>query len=182
MLTIIRRFLDRIGNLQLVGRNGMHRYNNQDHSMHTAMLAVENINGARHDLWHVNLEREYLEEKKEAVLPDEILMRAFARLDKLGFATALGVAVGLMIFLATFWLVIREGDGARNYMQLLSQYFPGYTVSRRGAFAGFGFGFTSGFLFGWLFAYLRNASLAFYIYRVKRRTEMMSFRDFVDQY
>jgi hypothetical protein len=37
-------------------------------------------------------------------------------------------------------------------------------------------------LFGWLFAYLRNASLAFYIYQVKRRTEMLSFSDFIDQY
>jgi len=55
-LKIIRHFLSRIDNLQLVGRNGMHRYNNQDHSMLTAMLAVENIYGARHDLWGVNVE------------------------------------------------------------------------------------------------------------------------------
>jgi len=79
MLQIIRPFLDRISNLQLVGRNGMHRYNNQDHSMQTAMLAVENIHGAHHDLWNVNLEREYLEEKKEEIpIPDEALVRAFA--------------------------------------------------------------------------------------------------------
>ena len=46
-----------------VGRNGMHRYNNQDHSMLTAMLAVENIlDGAGHDVWAVNVEEEYHEE------------------------------------------------------------------------------------------------------------------------
>ena len=49
-------------NLHLVGRNGMHRYNNQDHSMYTAMLTVENIHGADHDIWAVNVEEEYLEE------------------------------------------------------------------------------------------------------------------------
>jgi protoporphyrinogen oxidase len=43
------------------GRNGMHKYNNQDHSMFTAMLSVENIFGARHDVWSVNVEAEYHE-------------------------------------------------------------------------------------------------------------------------
>jgi protoporphyrinogen oxidase len=65
-VTIIRQFLKNIRNLQLVGRNGMHRYNNQDHSMLTAMLAVENIAGAGHDLWKVNDEMEYHEELKVA--------------------------------------------------------------------------------------------------------------------
>ena len=45
-----------------VGRNGMHRYNNQDHSMKTAMLTAENIaTGSRHDVWDVNVEEEYHE-------------------------------------------------------------------------------------------------------------------------
>ncbi len=48
-------------NVYPVGRNGMHKYNNQDHSMYTAMLAVENIFGADHDLWAVNVEEEYHE-------------------------------------------------------------------------------------------------------------------------
>jgi len=46
-----------------VGRNGMHKYNNQDHSMYTAMLSVENIFGAHHDVWAVNVEEEYHEEE-----------------------------------------------------------------------------------------------------------------------
>jgi len=47
-----------------VGRNGMFRYNNQDHSMFTAMLTVENIlDGTTHDVWEVNVEEEYHEEK-----------------------------------------------------------------------------------------------------------------------
>ena len=60
-LTVVREFLQQVPNLQLIGRNGMHRYNNQDHSMVTAMLAVENIFGASHDLWTVNVDDEYQE-------------------------------------------------------------------------------------------------------------------------
>jgi protoporphyrinogen oxidase len=67
-LEVIRNWLDNFPNLQLVGRNGMHRYNNQDHSMLTAMLAVKNILGEKHDLWSVNVEQEYHEEDSK---PDE---------------------------------------------------------------------------------------------------------------
>ena len=61
-LAVVCQFLSGIGNLQTVGRNGMHKYNNQDHSMLTAMLAVKNILGANYDLWAVNGEQEYHEE------------------------------------------------------------------------------------------------------------------------
>jgi protoporphyrinogen oxidase len=61
-LDILRAFLTQLPNLQLVGRNGMHKYNNQDHSMLTAMLAVRNILGANYDLWRVNIDTEYQEE------------------------------------------------------------------------------------------------------------------------
>jgi protoporphyrinogen oxidase len=64
----IRGFLDTFENLFLVGRNGMHRYNNQDHSMLTAMTAVENIIQGRTDkanIWAVNTEQDYHEEAKD---------------------------------------------------------------------------------------------------------------------
>lgn len=64
----LRRWIDRFENLFLVGRNGMHKYNNQDHSMLTAMVAVENIvNGvkSKDNLWEINTEEEYHENKKE---------------------------------------------------------------------------------------------------------------------
>lgn len=61
----IREEFAQFRNLFPVGRNGMHRYNNQDHAMLTAMLASENIlDGAGHDLWSVNVERVYHEEKE----------------------------------------------------------------------------------------------------------------------
>jgi protoporphyrinogen oxidase len=66
---VIRHYLDGFENLFLVGRNGMHKYNNQDHSMLTAMTAVENIvNGVRtkDNIWAINTEMEYHEEKASA--------------------------------------------------------------------------------------------------------------------
>ena len=62
----LREFTDRFENLFLVGRNGMHKYNNQDHSMLTAMTAVDGIVAGRVDkaaLWGINTEQEYHEEK-----------------------------------------------------------------------------------------------------------------------
>ncbi len=58
----IRKFLEtEAPNVHPVGRNGMHKYNNQDHSMYTAMLTVENMYGAENDIWAVNVEEEYHE-------------------------------------------------------------------------------------------------------------------------
>jgi len=58
----IREFLGSLSNLQTIGRNGMHRYNNMDHSMLTGLLASRNVLGERHDLWRVNTEQSYYEE------------------------------------------------------------------------------------------------------------------------
>ena len=65
-LGTIRAFLATLPNLQQVGRNGQHRYNNQDHSMLTAMLAARNLLGEQHDIWDVNLDPEYHETLERA--------------------------------------------------------------------------------------------------------------------
>jgi protoporphyrinogen oxidase len=62
----LRRYLDTFGNLYLIGRNGMHKYNNQDHSMLTAMTAVDNLVAGvtdKSNIWAVNTEEEYHEAK-----------------------------------------------------------------------------------------------------------------------
>jgi protoporphyrinogen oxidase/GT2 family glycosyltransferase len=60
-LQVIKDYLATITNLQTVGRNGLHRYNNQDHSMLTGLLAARNLLGEKHDIWEVNTERSYYE-------------------------------------------------------------------------------------------------------------------------
>ena len=206
-LSIIQQFLLQLPNLQLVGRNGMHRYNNQDHSMLTAMLAVENIFGAQHNLWSVNAEQEYHEEitdrdtqfsekvsalaSTQPLVPSQIeafsseeagILRAFSRMDKLGFATAIGAVSGMGIFLMTMWLVIQGGEVVGPHLQLLDQFFFGYTVTIQGAFVGLAYSFSWGFLWGWIFAYVRNFFMGLVVYRLKKRLEMISFNDFLDHY
>ncbi len=62
-VAVLREYLDGFSNLQTFGRNGLHRYNNQDHSMWTAILATMNqLDGCTHDVWSVNTESAYYEE------------------------------------------------------------------------------------------------------------------------
>jgi UDP-galactopyranose mutase len=62
-VAVIRAYLEQFHNLETFGRNGLHRYNNQDHSMWTAILATLNyLDGTNYDVWSVNAEAEYLEE------------------------------------------------------------------------------------------------------------------------
>jgi protoporphyrinogen oxidase len=63
-LAIVRGYLDAFDNLQTVGRNGLHKYNNQDHSMLTGILAARNLCGEQHDVWAVNTDLEYQEEMR----------------------------------------------------------------------------------------------------------------------
>jgi protoporphyrinogen oxidase len=77
-LETIRGYIDPIPNLHPVGRNGLHKYNNQDHSMLTAMMAVWNMQGARHDVWAVNTDFEYHEEQRLEAPAPEVGARAAA--------------------------------------------------------------------------------------------------------
>jgi protoporphyrinogen oxidase len=72
----VREFIDPIANLHTVGRNGMHKYNNQDHSMLTAMMAVWNMQGAQHDIWSVNTDFEYHEEQRLEPAPAGAVVQA----------------------------------------------------------------------------------------------------------
>ena len=81
-LNIVSGWLKTLENFQTVGRNGLHRYNNQDHSMLSAMYAARNIMGASYDVWDVNIERSYHEEF-------EVKPKQKRLLGKLGKNTAL---------------------------------------------------------------------------------------------
>ncbi len=185
-LQAIRNYLENYNNLQTIGRSGMHRYNNMDHSMQTGILAAKNCCGEHNDLWAVNEEKSYLEEERAAkdvpLVPEKVLIGVFARMDKFAFAAAVGTVCGLLVFCATMWIISRGGDVLNSHLRLLGQYFIGYTVTVKGGFIAFGYSFFWGFLFGWLFAYLRNLFLAIYIYRIKRKVELLSLKDFFDSF
>ena len=187
-LGTVREYLESLENFQTIGRNGLHRYNNQDHAMLTGMLAVRNmVLGENNDLWVVNAEQEYLEEIQEPELKpgvEEAVERAFAqafmKLDAGAFGISMGSAVGLFLFAATFAVAISDWTGVADKFWLLSQYFPGYGVNATGSILGFVYGFLVGFLFGWWFAFLRNASVLLYMSIIYRRAELHVTRKILD--
>jgi len=61
---IIKEYISQLSNLQCIGRGGMYKYNNQDHSLYTGMLAAKNYCGSNYNIWNVNVDAEYHEDAK----------------------------------------------------------------------------------------------------------------------
>jgi protoporphyrinogen oxidase len=191
-LATLKNFVSSLENFQTIGRNGLHRYNNQDHAMLTGMLAVRNLAfGEHNDLWNVNTDQEYHEEiraEPELLLPDigeaveRALARVFLKLDGLAFGLSLGTFAGLFLFLATLVLVLKGGDSVGPRLELLSQYFPGYSVTALGSLVGLFYGFITGFTGGWGFAFLRNATVFLYAAAVHRRAELKLLRKLFEHF
>jgi hypothetical protein len=181
-IALIRQFLDGLKNFQTIGRNGLHRYNNQDHAMMTGLLAARNLAlGERNDLWNVNTEPEYHEEallEEQAV--EDALARIFTRLDRVAFGLSLGTVAGAVLFLGTLFLAVKGGDGMARNLQLLRQYFPGYRVTPLGSVMGFVYAFASGFISGWSFAFLRNAMMFLYMAWLERKAQRGLMRRIFD--
>src|SRR5260370_37727904 len=139
-----RGFVGGLENVQTIGRNGLHRYNNQDHAMLTGLLAVRNlVLGEHNDLWSVNTEAEYHEEITEKALTPA-LEEYFPRIDRLALAGATGAAGGLALFLATILLVLKGGAVVGPTLGLRGQYFRGCPVSQSGAVLRLLYGFVAG--------------------------------------
>ena len=168
-LETIRGYVGSFPNLQLIGRNGQHRYNNQDHSMMTGVYAARNLRGASHDVWSVNVEDDYLEyggaaAAGERLVPahaepeslDALVAAAFARYDAIALGVAVAAIAGFGLFLATITLLLRGGDPIGPNLSLLGVYLFGYSVSWGGAGVGLVEGAAGGFAFGWILAGLLN--------------------------
>jgi len=189
-LATVRAFVDELENLQTIGRNGLHHYNNQDHAMLTGLLAVRNLLlGQQNDLWSVNTEQEYHEEllADAKVAPEEFarilevgLTKVFVKLDRVAFGLSLGAAGGLVLFLATLFVVLGGGPLVPPTLGLLGQYFPGYEVTWAGTVVGLGYGSVAGFVGGWSFAFLRNACLFFRMAVLHRRARFDLLRRFLE--
>lgn len=111
---------------------------------------------------------------------EQLLRRAFARLDSVAFGVAIGALCGVGLCAVTIILVLKGGDNVGRNLRLLVQYFPGYRVTWPGAFIGLGYGFLAGFVAGWLLAFVRNAALWIYLLTVKLKAASASFRGFFD--
>lgn len=195
----IRNYLETLSNLQTVGRNGLHRYNNQDHSMLTAVYAARNIVGEKNDVWAVNTEQDYHEEVRESetskvktmgdravpmpvnaqtgtasegdLQADQIIQTAFAKLDPLALGVAIGVVTGIGLLLATVVLLLKGGTFVGPRLGLLRNYLIGFEVTWAGALIGMIEGSVGGFTLGYLGASLRNWGMKAYAHLIRRRVE-----------
>ena len=86
----------------------------------------------------------------------EILTRAIAKLRSSILALTFSMVGGTCLFLATAFLVIRDGPNVGQHLQLLSQYFPGYTVTWAGSVVGLLYGALTGAVLGWSIASIYN--------------------------
>ena len=189
-LAIVKNFVGGLENYQTIGRNGLHRYNNQDHAMVTGMLSVRNVMfGEKNDLWSVNTDQEYHEEirRQTEIEPEiaveklkEVFAEAFAKLDRFALGLSSGIVTGFLLSLTTLILVLKGGDVVGPNLALLQNYFPWYSVSLPGSLAGFAYGFVSGFIAGWSFAFLRNAVVFLYMALIRRRAERLLLRNFLE--
>ncbi|MBI4790122.1 MAG: NAD(P)/FAD-dependent oxidoreductase [Chloroflexi bacterium] len=188
-VALIRNFVDGLENFQTIGRNGLHRYDNQDHAMMTGMLAVRNlVLGEQNDLWAVNTDQEYQEEIRAGESSESdvshvfegALRRVFSRLDPVAFGLAIGITAGLVLLFATLALVIKDGAVVGPNLQLLNQFFPGYAVDAQGSLVGFVYALVAGFGVGWGFAYLRNVAVYVSARVIHRDIELRLLRRFLD--
>ena len=189
-LATVKDFVGSLENYQTIGRNGLHRYNNQDHAMVTGMLSVRNVMfGEKNDLWKVNTDQEYQEEiRREINIEPEIAVdalkeafaQAFPKLDRFALGLSTGAMSGVLLLLGTLLLLLKGGDVVGPNLQLLSQYFPGYSVSITGSILGSCYGFVTGFVVGWGFAFMRNVSVFLYGALIQRRAERLLLRNFLE--
>jgi protoporphyrinogen oxidase len=189
-LATIRDGLAPLSNLYCVGRNGQHRYNNQDHSMLTGMLAAENfVSGSAHDIWDVNVEAEYHEEARQdrsiggdPLVPgqappetlEDAMRRAFARYDPNALGAAIGSVAGLGLFLATAFLLLRGGEVVGPNLSLLGNYFLGFEVSWPGAFLGLAEAGLLGGAAGFVLGHLLNGAIGIEERSLQRRVDALS--------
>jgi protoporphyrinogen oxidase len=199
----VRQYLGTFSNFQTIGRNGLHRYNNQDHSMLTGVYAARNVTGERNDVWSVNTDKEYLEvagwvglSQRDRLIPvrvtvqvgekdrdieDDLIEGVFARLDPLALGVAVGWVKGLILLLATTILLLKEGEEVGRTLSLLGNYVPGFEVTWTGAAIGSVQVGLIGFALGYVGACLRNGAIQAYASFVLWRGQSDARRDLLDQ-
>jgi hypothetical protein len=175
-LETLKSFVGTLENCRTIGRNGLHRYNNQDHSMLTGIYAARNmLLGESNDLWNVNADQEYIEEVRAEEVPDamagEVLAVVLAKVDPVAAGAAVGTVGGLLLSAMTLALVLKGGPVVGPTLSLLGQYLPGYAVSFAGSLAGAAYGGLVGFAAGWAVAGTANAAHAVYLATLQARDQ-----------
>jgi len=186
-LDVIRSWLAGFDNLFTVGRNGQHRYNNQDHSMLAGLYAARNIDGADFDLWAINEDESFHEEVRadEAAKPgvldrltpsriddgdvDQLLANAFAAYDEVALGGAVAITASVTLAVATLLPLLRADTSFVPMLSLLGNYLFGFEMSWPGLAVGMAEVGAIGFVLGWTTAKLINAMVGVFERNLERR-------------
>jgi protoporphyrinogen oxidase len=186
-LDTIRGWIDGFENLYTVGRNGQHRYNNQDHSMLAGLYAARNIDGAELDLWSINEDESFHEEVRgdeaaergvrDRLTPsrvedddvDRLLANAFAAYDEVALGGAVGITASLALVVATMVPYLRADTTLAPMLSLLGNYLFGFELSWPGLAVGVVEAGILGFGLGWVTARLINAMVGVFGRNLERR-------------
>jgi hypothetical protein len=198
-LETLRNWVDRFENLWTVGRNGQHRYNNQDHSMLTGLVAARGVAGVDGslDVWSVNEEDSFHEEVRDgdpspAVVRDRltpspvigpldaVLDAAFPRYDEVAFGGAFGITAIMLLVAATALILVDADSDVVPMLSLLGNYLFGYEVSGVGLLVGMVEAGLWGFGAGWLTARLINLLTELLLRNLERRLAAQVALDAID--
>jgi protoporphyrinogen oxidase len=194
-LRVLRRWLEGFENLASVGRNGQHRYNNQDHSMLTGHYAARNVAGASLDVWSVNEEQAFHEEVRDRerkpasdrLVPtaaraslEALLRDAFATYDEVAMGGAVGITAMIVLAVATGLLLLEVADGVVPMLSLLGNYLFGFRVTWSGLAVGLVEAGIIGFGLGWITARLINRLIAAAARDLERRLATLTTLEALD--
>ena len=119
-------------------------------------------------------------EQHRTDLTEELIVQSLAKLDGKALGIALGLLLGLGIFAATNFLIIKGGHVVGPNLALLSQFFIGYEITFSGSLIGMIYGLMAGFVIGWLIAVIRNFVVTIYIHVFKLKGSMSAVNDYLD--
>jgi len=110
-----------------------------------------------------------------------LIRRSFVRLHPGALGVAVGCVFALGLFLATVVLVVKGGRQTGVNLQVLNNYFPGYSVTLPGAFVGMGYAACTGLAFGFLLAWFRNLALSLVLKRARWQANRWRRRHLLDE-
>lgn len=159
--------------------------------MLTGVLAARNIHGASYDVWSVNTDASYHEERAtggatgdrlvpqrmETVVTPVLIARIFAKYDPFALGVAVATVSSMGLFLMTAILLLKGGDRVGATLSILGNYLPGYAVTWGGAVVGLLEGLVLGFAFGYVLAAAINVVVAAHETTFRRELEMMRTLD-----
>lgn len=196
-LQVLRDWLAGFPNLYSVGRNGQHRYNNQDHSMLAGLFAARDVTGMNCDPWSINedlsfheeVRRDEVEERRviDRLTPtraevgiDGLLQKAFARYDAVALGGAVGITASIGLAVITLAMLVVSDKSFVPMLSLLGNYLFGYGVSWPGLAIGVIEAGLLGYVFGWVTAVLINLLTRGFERDLERRLAILTTLEALD--